>query len=86
MCSILTVTGWMRMNGCNFEWDPATFPDPKGMLKRYHDRGLHICVWINPYIGQKSCLFKEGKEHGYLVKRKMEAYGRRICGSRVWHW
>ena len=62
---------WMdAYEWCNFEWDPATFPDPKGMLKRYHDRGLHICVWINPYIGQKSCLFKEGKEHGYLVKKK----------------
>lgn len=61
---------WMdAYEWCNFEWDPATFPDPKGMLKRYHDRGLHICVWINPYIGQKSCLFKEGKEHGYLVKK-----------------
>ena len=62
---------WMdAYEWCNFEWDPATFPDPKGMLKRYHDRGLRICVWINPYIGQKSCLFKEGKENGYLVKKK----------------
>ena len=62
---------WMdAYEWCNFEWDPATFPDPKGMLKRYHDRGLHICVWINPYIGQKSCLFKEEKENGYLVKKK----------------
>ena len=62
---------WMdAYEWCNFEWDPATFPDPKGMLKRYHDRGLHICVWINPYIGQKSFLFKEGKENGYLVKKK----------------
>lgn len=61
---------WMdAYEWCNFEWDPATFRDPKGMLKRYHDRGLHICVWINPYIGQKSCLFKEGKDHGYLVKK-----------------
>ena len=40
------------------------------MLKRYHDRGLKICVWINPYIGQKSVLFKEGMEKGYLVKKK----------------
>lgn len=61
---------WMdAYEWCNFVWDPATFPDPEGMLKRYHDRGLHICVWINPYIGQKSCLFKEGKEQGYLVKK-----------------
>ena len=40
---------WMRgYNWCDFEWDPETFPDPEGMLKRYHDRGLHLCCWINP--------------------------------------
>ena len=62
---------WMdAYEWCNFIWDPKTFPDPKGMLRRYHDRGLKICVWINPYIGQKSVLFKEGMEKGYLVKKK----------------
>ncbi len=61
---------WMEgFEWCNFTWDPNTFPDPEGMLKRYHDRGLKICVWINPYIGQKSPLFQEGMEHGYLVKK-----------------
>ncbi|MDO5144882.1 MAG: alpha-xylosidase [bacterium] len=61
---------WMRgMNWCDFEWDKEVFPDPEGMLKRYHDRGLHICAWINPYIGQASPLFQEGLEHGYLLKK-----------------
>ncbi|MCI5901097.1 MAG: alpha-xylosidase [Blautia sp.] len=61
---------WMRAyRWCDFIWDPDTFSDPEGMLKRYHDRGLKICVWINPYIGQMSCLFKEGKENGYLLKK-----------------
>ncbi len=61
---------WMEAyEWCNFVWDPKTFPDPKGMLKRYHDRGLKICVWINPYIGQKSPLFQEGMKQGYLVKK-----------------
>ncbi|MCF0134127.1 MAG: alpha-xylosidase [Blautia sp.] len=61
---------WMRAyTWCDFIWDPDTFPDPEGMLKRYHDRGLKICVWINPYIAQRSYLFKEGKERGYLVKK-----------------
>lgn len=61
---------WMEAyEWCNFEWDPAVFPDPAGMLKRYHDKGLHICVWINPYIGQKSPLFQEGKAAGYLIKK-----------------
>jgi alpha-D-xyloside xylohydrolase len=54
---------------CNFEWDPRTFPDPAGMLARLHRRGLKICVWINPYIGQRSRLFEEGKKHGYFIKK-----------------
>ncbi len=61
---------WMEAyEWCNFTWDARTFPEPKEMLKRYHDRGLKICVWINPYIGQKSPLFREGMEQGYLLKR-----------------
>ena len=62
---------WMEAyEWCNFTWDPKTFPDPEGMLKRYHDKGLKICVWINPYIGQKSPLFAEGMKCGYLVKKE----------------
>lgn len=61
---------WMVDNEwCNFTWDPEIFPDPEGMLKRYHDKGLRICVWINPYIGQKSPLFQEGLRNGYLLKK-----------------
>lgn len=61
---------WMRAyTWCDFIWDPDTFSDPEGMLERYHKRGLKICVWINPYIAQRSYLFKEGKERGYLVKK-----------------
>ena len=61
---------WMKgFNWCDFTWDEETFPDPEGMLKRYHDRGLHLCCWINPYIAQASPLFREGMEYGYLLKK-----------------
>jgi alpha-D-xyloside xylohydrolase len=61
---------WMQAyQWCDFIWDPQTFPDPEGMIRRYHERGLKICVWINPYISQKSYLFREGMEGGYLVKK-----------------
>ncbi|WP_327113329.1 alpha-xylosidase [Streptomyces sp. NBC_01341] len=59
---------WMReYQWCDFEWDPAVFPDPEGMLARLKDKGLKICVWINPYIGQKSALYEEGVREGYFV-------------------
>lgn len=65
---------WMKgYEWCNFEWDKDTFPEPEAMLRRYKDRGLHICVWINSYIGQKSKLFDEGMESGYFVKNLDDA-------------
>jgi alpha-D-xyloside xylohydrolase len=69
---------WMKeYEWCNFEWDERVFPDPEGMLNRLKAKGLHICVWINPYIAQKSPLFDEGMEHGYLLKRP---------DGSVWQW
>ena len=68
---------WMReFNWCDFEWDPRTFPEPEAaMLARLHEKDVHVCVWINPYIGQRSPLFAEAKAAGYLVKKR---------GSDVW--
>jgi alpha-D-xyloside xylohydrolase len=69
---------WMKESQwCDFEWDRDVFPDPEGMLKRLKSRGLRICVWINSYIAQKSRLFEEGMENGYLVKRH---------DGSVWQW
>ncbi len=60
---------WMKeFEWCNFEWDKSQFPDPPAMLKRLKERGLSICVWINPYIAQRSKLFDEGVENGYFIK------------------
>ena len=41
------------------------------MLERLHkNKGLKTCVWINPYVGQRSKLFDEGMENGYFIKKK----------------
>lgn len=69
---------WMReFNWCDFVWNPRVFPDPAGMLERLHAKDVHICVWINPYIAQRSPLFAEGAEKGYLLKRP---------NGDVWQW
>jgi alpha-D-xyloside xylohydrolase len=69
---------WMRaFHWCDFVWDPATFPDPAGMLARLKARGLRISLWINPYIAQRSHLFEEGRRAGYLVRRP---------DGSVWQW
>ncbi len=69
---------WMKeFHWSNLEWDTRVFPDPEGMLQRLKDRGLRICVWINPYIAQRSALFDEGMAKGYLVKTP---------AGDVWQW
>ncbi|MEK5641873.1 alpha-xylosidase [Paenibacillus rhizosphaerae] len=69
---------WMKeYQWCDFEWDKDMFPDPEGMLRRLKDKGLKICAWINPYIAEKSYLFDEGMENGYLVKTP---------DGSVWQW
>ncbi|MFC0106189.1 alpha-xylosidase [Kibdelosporangium aridum] len=69
---------WMReYNWCDFEWDPRTFPDPVGMLDRLKSRDLRISVWINPYVGQRSPLFAEGVDGGYLLRKP---------NGDVWQW
>ena len=62
---------WMReFQWVDFTWDERVFPDPVGMLARLHERGLRVCVWINPYIAQASPLFEEAAAAGFLLKRQ----------------
>nr|WP_319776607.1 alpha-xylosidase [uncultured Sphaerochaeta sp.] len=69
---------WMReFQWVDFSWDSRQFPDPKAMLKGLHDRGLKVCVWINPYVAQKSAMFDEGMEQGYLVQKS---------DGSIWQW
>jgi alpha-D-xyloside xylohydrolase len=69
---------WMKeFQWCDFQWDERIFPEPEQMLKRLKEKGLKICVWINPYIAQQSPLFEEGMEKGYLLKRP---------NGDVWQW
>ncbi|HEY8419690.1 MAG TPA: alpha-xylosidase [Clostridia bacterium] len=62
---------WMKeFEWSGLVWDSEAFPDPKGMLDRLHQKGLKVCVWINPYIAQKTEMFEEGLKNGYFLKRK----------------
>ena len=61
---------WMKdSHWCNFMWDSDMFPDPAGLISKLHERGLHVCVWINPYIAQASEIFDEAAGAGYLIKK-----------------
>ncbi len=69
---------WMKeYEWTNFEWNLEQFPNPKKLLKKIHDRGKKVCVWINPYIGQKAKVFDEVIKKGYAVKGE---------NNNAWQW
>jgi alpha-D-xyloside xylohydrolase len=69
---------WMKeYEWCNFEWNSEIFPDPQKMLSGLKKKGLKICVWINPYISQKSKFFDEASDNGYLLK---------ALDGDIWQW
>ena len=72
---------WMKsFQWCDFEFDDEKFSDAAGYLRRLKDRGMKLCVWINPYIGQASPLFAVGKKKGYFIMRADTPR------ATVWQW
>ena len=69
---------WMKeFHWSDFVWDSRVFADPEKLIQSIKSRGIKVCVWINPYIGQESRLFDEGMEKGYLLHRS---------NGDVWQW
>jgi len=69
---------WMKeFTWTSFQWDSEVFPDPQSQIKRLHEKGYKVSVWINPYIAQMSELFEEAKTAGYLIRR---------ADGSVWQW
>ena len=62
-------------------FDEERFPDPEGMIRSLREKGIHLSLWMFPYVhavdrkGRFSSQFKIMNERGYLVKnQKGEPY------------
>ena len=59
---------WMRDDQwCDFVWEEERFPDPKAMIRVLHEDGYRVCVWINPYVTNRTEMFREGSSKGYFL-------------------
>ena len=62
----------------SFQWDRSIFPHAEELLRVLkEEKGLKLCYWLNSYIAQRSPLFREAKEKGYLLKKP---------DGDVWQW
>ena len=63
-------------------FDEKRFPDPEGMIRWLRERGIHLSLWMYPYVSAQMRDFRTGellgeppslaymKERGFLVKNK----------------
>ncbi|MGB9768980.1 MAG: alpha-xylosidase [Dictyoglomus turgidum] len=70
-CDVINLDGraWLRHGyQTDFQWDLERFPDPKRLISELKELGFKICLWENPYISEKSPLFKEAEEKGFFLR------------------
>ena len=48
--------GWQRRYGV-WSFDPARFPDPKGMTDELHRMGFKVLLWVVPYVSAEGAEF-----------------------------
>ncbi|HEX8607213.1 MAG TPA: TIM-barrel domain-containing protein, partial [Pedobacter sp.] len=54
--------GWQTKSyPCTFEWDSTRFPNPANFVKEMKDSGLHLNLWLNPYLSPSSSLYPQIK-------------------------
>lgn len=65
---------WDQMG--NWDFDPACWPDPEGMIKELDEMGikLMVSIWVN--VNPNSRNFQEMQEKGYLIRtdRGLDAF------------
>ncbi|MBD3392235.1 MAG: alpha-xylosidase [Chitinivibrionales bacterium] len=57
---------WFR-GQCDWEFDPARFPDPEGFMREMRAKGIRTSVWQAPWIDQATKLFEPAREQGLMA-------------------
>ncbi len=53
-----------------WEFHPGRFQDPKEMMRRLHDQGFKVMLWICPYFSPDCETFRLLNKKGYFLKDK----------------
>jgi alpha-glucosidase (family GH31 glycosyl hydrolase) len=63
---IMIDDNWQEDYG-DWEFSPRRFTDPKGMMKKLHDMGFQVMLWICPFVSADSEEFRYLAKEGMLI-------------------
>lgn len=56
---VLMIDGsWQKAQGV-WEFNPDRFTDPKGMIRRLHEMGFTVMLWVSPFVCAEGPVFQE---------------------------
>ena len=57
---------WQENYGI-WDFSPRRFTDPKGMVKKLHEMGFQVMLWVCPFVSADSTVFRKLAEDGMLI-------------------
>ena len=57
---------WQENYGV-WDFSPRRFTDPKGMVKKLHEMGFKVMLWVCPFVSADSTVFRKLAEDGMLM-------------------
>lgn len=84
---VIHIDGWQKEGDAGaWVWDYERFPNPEEMIYKLKKEGIHLCLWIFPYIDENSKYFKEAEEKGFLVKNTKGVTSRFYSRGKISRW
>ncbi|MFH1928116.1 MAG: alpha-xylosidase [Chloroflexota bacterium] len=71
-CDVLHLDpAWMREGKCaDLVWDEMVFPYPAEMIANLKAKGFRLCLWLYPWISERSEAYQEAMGGGYFATKE----------------
>ncbi|MCB9069429.1 MAG: alpha-galactosidase [Calditrichae bacterium] len=63
---------WQEDYG-TWEFKAEKFSNPREMIRRLHDMGFKVMLWVCPFVSPDSPVYREISEKGYLLRENTDA-------------
>lgn len=59
---------WFKEDwGCDWQFEPTRYPDPRAMCQQLHEQGFKLSLWQQPYVLKGTAPWKEARDKKHLA-------------------
>lgn len=65
---VLMIDDTWQLNYGVWDFNVGRFPDAKGLIRRLHDLGFQVMLWVCPLISPDSAAFRKARDLGLIIR------------------